>query len=283
VSVAGLRLGEASGIDPLHELDLPSTSLDGTMMMMMTNNHHDAEYWPPDRGATHFPSLGLDGTNLFVDSALPIVVENDSYRIDAAMPDPSPLPFQPSLPMYNFLTSRDDFEAKTNIWPSNISEISLIPWIDVFFDRLHPTIPVLSRSALFTRFFLQEHRHNPMFGSMLLSLCAFAITQPIFINERSTSSTRASQAKALMDEATKMRSSADFGENPDLEAVLTSFFFFGCLFGSNQHNAAWLRLREAIDLAMTMRLHQPDSYRLLPDEERCQHIRVCLVLAITER
>jgi hypothetical protein len=250
---------------------------------MMINDHRDVEYWPPDRGTTHMPSLGLNGINLFVNSALPSIIESDGMAGTMAHSSPPQHRPQPQLPMYNSLASQDGFGAMVNVWPPYISEVSLIPWIDVYFDRLYPTLPVLNRSSLFTRFYLQEHHHNPVFGSMLLSLCAFAITQPIFINERSTSSTRASQAKTLMDEGTKMRSSADFGENPDLEAVLTSFFFFGCLFGSNQHNAAWLRLREAVDLALTMGLNNPDSYRHLPDEERDQHIRVRLIISITER
>lgn len=159
----------------------------------------------------------------------------------------------------------------------------MIPWIDVYFDRLHPTLPVLSRSSLYTRMMLQEHRRNPQFGSMLLSLCAFSLTQPIEINERQTTSSRATQARSMMQEATKMRSSSDFGEHPTIEAVLTSFFLFGCLFGSNQHNAAWLRLREALDLASTLGLNDPGSYRDLSGEEKGQRLRTYLVLSITER
>ncbi len=72
-------------------------------------------------------------------------------------------------------------------------------------------------------------------------------------------------------------------KNPTLEGILASFFLFGCLFGSNQHNAAWLRLREAIDLAVTMGLNDPDSYLLLPPEEKGQRLRMFLVLSISER
>lgn len=87
----------------------------------------------------------------------------------------------------------------------------------------------------------------------------------------------------MMHEATKMRSCSDFGENPTIEAVLTSFFLFGCLFGSNQHNAAWLRLREALDLAATLGLNDPNSYLDLSSEEKGQRLRTYLVLSITER
>jgi len=136
---------------------------------------------------------------------------------------------------------------------------------------------------MFIRMLSQEHRQNPQFGAMLLSLCAFSLTQPIEIDERPTSSSRANQARSMMHEATKMRSCSDFGESPTIEAVLTSFFLFGCLFGSNQHNAAWLRLREALDLAATLGLNDPNSYLDLSSEEKGQRLRTYLVLSITER
>lgn len=130
-----------------------------------------------------------------------------------------------------------------DIWPADIQEGCLLPWIDVYFNRLHPTVPVLDRSSLYKNILTQEHRRNPNFGALLLALCAFALTQPVQIDERSSYPTRTLQAKAYLNEAVKMRSCSDFGENPTLEAILTSFFLFACLFGSNQHNAAWHRLR----------------------------------------
>lgn len=130
-----------------------------------------------------------------------------------------------------------------DIWPASIHEGGLLPWIDIYFNRLHPTVPVLDRSLLYKNILAQEHRRNPNFGALLLALCAFALTQPVQIDERPSNSTRTLQAKSYLTEAVKMRSCSDFGENPTLEAILTSFFLFACLFGSNQHNAAWHRLR----------------------------------------
>lgn len=266
----------SGAMNTAYVVGFPVTNVEGILTF---NDQHDAEYWPPDSVSSQVSSFYLSGSNHFVDSALPPIIEPNFEGVGDAIPHTSP----PQLPMYNLSIPQDGYEATVHLWPSYISEVSLIPWIDVYFDRLHPTLPVLNRSSLMTRILHREHHQNPLFGSMLLSLCAFAITQPIFINERSTSSTRASQAKQLMNEAVKMRSSSDFGENPELEAVLTSFFLFGCLFGSNQHNAAWLRLREAIDLALTMGLNNPDSYGVLSNEEKGRRLRVYLVLSITER
>jgi hypothetical protein len=238
------------------------------------SHSQDTAYWPPDRATSQIPPSGFPWGGSFIDfAALPPVIDINFQENNT---DPR------STRPYDLAAPQDQFRD-TPHWPGYISEASLIPWMDVYFDRLHPTMPVFNRSTLFTKVYLQEHRHNPLFGSMILALCAFAITQPIFISERPTSSSRERQAKLLMNEAMKMRSSFDFGERPTLEAVMTSFFLFGSLFGTNQHNAAWLRLREAIDLAQTMGLDDSNAYQGALGEETGQNLRAYMVLFITER
>lgn len=171
----------------------------------------------------------------------------------------------------------------TDIWPSRVNETTLLPWIDVYFKRLHPTIPVLNRASMYSDMLLRKHRTDPQYGAMLLSLCAFAMTQPVQMHERASMPSRSVQARMLLEECVKMRVAADFGENPSVEMVLASFFLFACLFGSNQHKAARHRLREAVDLACSLGLHLPDSYQGLSPERREQWLRTYLVLSVTER
>ncbi|KAJ5139076.1 uncharacterized protein N7515_003924 [Penicillium bovifimosum] len=243
---------------------------------MGLDDRHEVEYWLPDNLDSQVPVFGFPGSNFYLKPSLPSIIQ-PVPDISMGMPQHAQnMPFSP-------VGSHSETQGTPIVWPVAINEANMIPWIDVYFDRLHPTIPVLNRSALYTSMLTQEHRRNPQFGAMLLSLCAFSLTQPIEIDERPTTSSRASQARAMMQEATKMRSCSDFGENPTIEAVLTSFFLFGCLFGTNQHNAAWLRLREALDLAATLRLNDPESYRHLSGEEKGQRLRTYLVLSITER
>lgn len=243
------------------------------------NERSDVEHWLPADLDTRIPILDFPGNNVYLKPSLPSMVqaEPDTPRVD---------PYAAGLQDMHLSSSRalqTENDRMASAWPATINEANMVPWIDVYFDRLHPTLPVLNRSSLFTKMLAKEHRRNPQFGSMLLSLCAFALTQPIEINERPTSSSRASQARLMMHEATRMRSCSEFGENPTIEAVLTSFFLFGCLFGSNQHNAAFLRLREALDLAATLGLNDPDLYYHLPGDETGQRLRTYLVLSITER
>lgn len=244
------------------------------------NDRQDVEYWLPDNLGAQVPVFEFPGSNIYLKPSLPSIIQPTPDVSAMNLPPGQGMSFSPAV---GSITSQSDNQDAEEFWPVAINEANMIPWIDVYFDRLHPTLPVLSRSSLFTRMMSQEHRKNPHFGSMILSLCAFSLTQPIEINERQTTSSRATQARSMMNEATKMRSCSDFGEHPTIEAVLTSFFLFGCLFGSNQHNAAWLRLRETLDLASTLGLNDPVSYRDLPGEEKGQRLRTYLVLSITER
>ena len=69
--------------------------------------------------------------------------------------------------------------AAADAWPQSIGEESLLPWIDVYFKGLHPTIPILHRPNLYRDMLLRKHHTDPQYGAMLLGLCAFAMTQPV--------------------------------------------------------------------------------------------------------
>lgn len=168
-------------------------------------------------------------------------------------------------------------------WPQSISQEALLPWIDVYFKRLHPTVPVLNRTMVYQDMLLRTHHRDPQFGAMLLALCAFAMTQPVQIHEVASTPSRSVQARMLLVESIKMRMTVDFGENPSVHMILTSFFIFACLFGNGQHKAAHHRLREAVDLANSLSMHLPHAYDNLDADTREQWLRTYLVLSVTER
>ncbi|KAF4120347.1 Transcription factor [Geosmithia morbida] len=170
-----------------------------------------------------------------------------------------------------------------SVWPSSVTEENLLPWIDIFFARLGSTLPVLDQLSCYRRIILKEHRSNPQLASLLLSLSAVSLTQPVWMQERESSSSRRNQANLLMMEAVRLRSTPDFGESPTLDTLLTSFFLFACLYGSNQHNAAWLRLKEAVDIAVTMGLNISEGYDGLREDQKLQRFKIYLILVITER
>lgn len=169
-------------------------------------------------------------------------------------------------------------------WPSVITDENLIRWLDIYFERLYPTLPILKRASMFARLMAQEHRNNPDFGAMLLSLSAFALIQPVRVSEQqSSSSSRQSMVNLLLTEAVKMRTSVDFGQAPTLDMIFTSVFLFACLFQKQQHNAAWLRLREAVELGAIFGLDKFEDYLSCGPERKQHRLKVYYLLAVTER
>ncbi|THZ34040.1 hypothetical protein D6C90_07942 [Aureobasidium pullulans] len=242
-----------------------STASSDGLVVAATDPLPSLEFWPSttlnmdgELDATEFmlPSLPIDSPS-----------SDDSFNLFAAIQghDLSPV-----------------VEA-VEIWPKSISQEALLPWIDVYFRRLHPTVPVLSRTMIYQEMLLRTHHCDPQFGAMLLALCAFAMTQPVQIHEVASTPSRSVQARMLLEESLKMRMTVDFGESPTVYMILTSFFIFACLFGSGQHRAANHRLREAVDLANSLAMHLPQAYDSLDPQTRDQWLRTYLVLSVTER
>lgn len=222
-------------------------------------NTHDG---PTQPGTS--ASYDLDAPDFLLPS-LPIdSPPDDSMNLFAAMPEQAML-------------------ESVEFWPNSISQEALLPWIDVYFKRLHPTVPVLSRTMIYQEMLLRKHQHDHQFGAMLLAMCAFAMTQPVQIHEVASTPSRSVQARMLLEESIKMRMTIDFGESPSVHMILASFFIFACLFGNGLHKAAHHRLREAVDLANSLSMHLPQAYDSLDSETREQWLRTYLVLSVTER
>ncbi|THX15130.1 hypothetical protein D6D13_02389 [Aureobasidium pullulans] len=242
-----------------------STASSDGLVVAATDPLPSLEFWPST-------TLNMDGeldATEFVLPSLPIdsPSSDDSFNLFAAIQghDLSPV------------------AEAVEIWPKSISQEALLPWIDVYFRLLHPTVPVLSRTMIYQEMLLRTHHCDPQFGAMLLALCAFAMTQPVQIHEVASTPSRSVQARMLLEESLKMRMAVDFGESPTVYMILTSFFIFACLFGSGQHRAANHRLREAVDLANSLAMHLPQAYDSLDPQTRDQWLRTYLVLSVTER
>lgn len=191
-----------------------------------------------------------------------------------------PIPHASPASSSNVLSS-----VPTSGWPAVITDENLIRWLDIYFERLYPTLPILKRSSVFARLLAQEHRTNPDFGSMLLSLSAFGLIQPVRVSEQqsTSSSSRQQMVDLLLMEAVRMRTVVDFGQSPTLDMIFTSVFLFACLFQKGQHNAAWLRMREAVELGCIFGLDKFDCYLNCSPEQKQQRLRVYYLLSVTER
>ncbi|KAL8946317.1 MAG: hypothetical protein Q9222_007265 [Ikaeria aurantiellina] len=98
-----------------------------------------------------------------------------------------------------------------------------------------------------------------------------------------TSSSNTSPGKTLLDEALKSRRNHDYIENPSINAVITSFFLFGCCFGMDKHNTAWFHLREATTLAQIIGMQDEKTYASVSYMESTSMRRLFWLLFVTER
>lgn len=200
--------------------------------------------------------------------------------------DPATRDINPTTASYivSPTSRRSPGSSSIEVWPSIVTDENLIRWLDIYFERLYPTLPVLKRSTVFARLMDREHRRNPDFGAMLLSLSAFALIQPVRLSEQKLSAhSRENMVCLLLSESVKMRSVVDFGQAPTLDMIFTSVFLFACLFQKEQHNAAWLRLRESVELGALFGLDKFESYARCGPEQKQQRLRVFYLLSVTER
>lgn len=168
-------------------------------------------------------------------------------------------------------------------WLAGFREDEILHWVNIFLDRLHLTVPILDHWTLQRDLLLQRHHEDVDFAAMILSLCSFALVQPVYSVEYASMPFRKNLASKMLNTASMMRSSFSFGEKTTLEATATSFFMFGALYGLDMANAAWLRLRESVECGRLIGLNKPETYRALETHERIQRFRLFLVLSVTER
>jgi hypothetical protein len=167
-------------------------------------------------------------------------------------------------------------------WPTGISHDDILRWIDVYFDRLYLTLPVVSRTTLYRDLMLGRHKEDTDFSSMILSMCALSIIQPVLREEYEFMPARRELATRMLQASLSLRE-FNFGEAVTVEGAIASFFIFAACFGLGMHKAAWLRLREAVECCKFLGIHQPQAYHGLDAQTKGQRFRLLLILAVTER
>lgn len=180
----------------------------------------------------------------------------------------------------NYAHSQDHNKPSEIDW---LADSHLIPVIATFFERLHPILPIFTRSWILDRIDKDEHRSRPSFAAMLLALSSLVKIQPVKAVDRVSRSQRNSQARALLEQSVRIRASVLMGQSQSLDEVLASFYSFATLFGMQEHDAATFRLRESVILAQLMKLNLHESYMFLDPKEQERRLRTYWLLCITER
>ncbi|KAL9019995.1 MAG: hypothetical protein Q9185_002734 [Variospora sp. 1 TL-2023] len=175
------------------------------------------------------------------------------------------------------------------IWAGLLSQDLIDGCTEYYFQNMYPTMPILHQKQLGG--LVAEMDSSTEAYCLLCSFCAFMLIQPgietkagqaIRALERSISS-NTSFGKTLLDGALRRRKAYDYVEKPSVNAVITSFFAFGCFFGLDKHNTAWFHLREATTLAQTIGMQDEKTYASMEFTESVGMRRLFWLLFVTER
>ena len=160
--------------------------------------------------------------------------------------------------------------------------------IEFFFAHMYPTMPVLDRKHMDERWAEADKSFEAY--CLLCALSAFMMIQPGINQEPYRSGNRSPSPATnpalgvlFMEEAVRVRKRVDYVENPTVDTVTTSFFLFGCCFGLNKHNTAWLHLRDATALAQLLGMQEESTYASGDPLENSLKRRLFWLLFVTER
>lgn len=172
--------------------------------------------------------------------------------------------------------------------PGYLSHEIITACVDFFFTNLYPTQPILHRQKVGETIGLMDT--DPEAYCLVVSLCAYMMIQPnmvldpaAFEGARVQPQSSIQLGHTLLQEAIRVRKSANYIENPSVWSVITSFFIFGCYFCLDRQNTAWFHLREASTLALVMGMHDESTYQIPDIIESSRRRRLYWLLFVTER
>lgn len=225
---------------------------------------------------------GFPDFESFVDLSLPSIMSS-SARVPKSSETASVYSFRQSSVSDQTFTDDDSVSCQSEDAPP-LSDVSLIPILALYFERIHPIMPIFTRSWLFSRIDKSHHITDTHFGAMLISLSSAVLVQPTQIgNTRRVKKSNIQRARKLLEQCTRIHCSSTLGDMPSIDAIMTSFYMFVCLSSIGHDDAAWLRLSESVTLGQLLKLHDPSAYEHIDDEERERRLRVYWLLTVTER
>lgn len=160
----------------------------------------------------------------------------------------------------------------------------LLPFIELFFDKLFPIMPVLDRHLYLRSNLLRRHPLPSEEYALLTAMSAVTIVQLNIPAEEVQQNLPGLTAEFLVKESLYERRLSDYIEHPGTNDVLTSFFLFGYYGNVEKHNKARYFLHEAISFAESLDLDDECYLTRLDDPRRAQlSRRIFWLLFITER
>lgn len=175
------------------------------------------------------------------------------------------------------------FSRKSEILP----QPTIDSCVEFFFNSMYPTLPILERQQLGKS--IREIDYSQEAYCLVSSMCAFVLIQPgMGMNGRTNEDDPAFQgnqhvAEILVADVIRVRKSYEYIESPGTDAIIVSFFLFGCFFSLDKHAVAWYFLREATTLAQNLGMVEENAYFTGEPVENARRRKLFWLLFVTER
>ncbi|KAJ6437742.1 amylase cluster transcriptional regulator AmyR [Purpureocillium lavendulum] len=213
-----------------------------------------------------------------------------TYVVDPLLADPSVVNiFNPSPSYWSCVDE-----------PFQLPRAFFEPYVRLFIDRLYPIFPVLDCQCLMRLVHADQGLARPLTRAeyaLLTSLSAGVVMQlniedlpgPASAGHdaETTASTPLTQspssAQFFASQCLQARQGYSFIEEADEWTVMTSFFLFAYYGNLDQSRSAWYYLREAIGLAQSLGVDDPELYADWDTNTQQRRLRLFWLLFITER
>lgn len=166
--------------------------------------------------------------------------------------------------------------------PNQPNYLCLVPCcVDLYYEHIYPIMPLVHIPTV------RATIRRPMASSeknlvyALCALTAFHMAGKSLSEPGNPSWDRV--GRFFLDECISVRQSYDFLDDTSLQAVTSSFWLSTSFFEINQSRKSWYYLREALTLAIDLRLHDDATYAGLSQQDKLCRQRVFWILFVTER
>lgn len=171
--------------------------------------------------------------------------------------------------------------------PELLSQPTIDTCVEFFFNSMYPTLPILERQRLLR--VVGDLDHSQEAYCLISSMCAFVLIQPGMgmtgntPEDDPTFQERQRVAESLIVDVIQVRKRYDYIESPSTDAIVISFFLFGCFFSLDKHTLAWYFLREATTLAHNVGMEEETAYFTDDTLENALRRKLFWLLFVTER
>lgn len=237
-----------------------------------------SEYVSPPRGLCSRTELGASiDTDAFQSAA--------TSAATSAAPSPPAQPFIPWAAVAsdprNAAEPQSPFTCDS-FRPNQPNYLGLVPrCVDLYYEHIYPIMPLVHMPtvrAAITRP-MSSSEKNLVYA--LCALTAFHMAGKSLSEPGNPPWDRV--GRFFLDECISVRQSYDFLDDTSLQAVTSSFWLSTSFFEINQSRKSWYYLREALTLAIDLRLHDDATYVGLSQQDKLCRQRVFWILFVTER